>query len=252
MASSNMAASQRLVNLAQQLRLFKPLYPPSNTMEDPTHQENVVHREQSSNPGSETNPIPKSPEKIRPKRAAVLICLFEGENGDLRVILTKRSSTLSTHSGDVALPGGKREEGDADDIETALREAKEEIGLDPSLVDVVTVLEPFSTKIGMAVVPVVGILVDNRAFIPTPNAAEVAAIFDAPLDMFLKNENRRAEEREWMGHKYLLHFFDYEAENGKYVIWALTAGILISVASLVYQQPPDFQERRPQFWTRSL
>ncbi|KAM6574829.1 hypothetical protein CsatA_023156 [Cannabis sativa] len=81
-----------------------------------------------------------------PKRAAVLVCIFQGDGGDLRVILTKRSSNLSTHSGDVALPGGKADEGDANDVETALREAHEEIGLDPSLVNVVTVLHPFFTK----------------------------------------------------------------------------------------------------------
>lgn len=52
-----------------------------------------------------------------------------------------------------------------------------------------------------------------------------------------------------MGSKYLLHFFDYEAEGDKYVIWALTAGILINVASVVYQCPPAFQERRPKFWS---
>ena len=54
------------------------------------------------------------------------------------------------NAGEVALPGGKREEGDADDVETALREANEEIGLDPSLVDVVTVLEPFVTRVRYA------------------------------------------------------------------------------------------------------
>ncbi|KAI8525644.1 hypothetical protein RHMOL_Rhmol13G0246300 [Rhododendron molle] len=237
MDSNGFGESQRLVDLVQQLRPSKPLCPPSNTNNHPKAE-------------SETSPIAKPSERTRPKRAAVLICLFEDENGHLRVILTKRASTLSTNSGDVSLPGGKTEEGDANDIETALREAKEEIGLDPSLVDVVTVLEPIVTKIGMAVVPVLGILADIRQFNPTPNAAEVESIFDAPLDMFLKDKNRREEEREWMGNKYLLHFFDYEAENGKYVIWALTAGILIAAASLVYQRPPDFQERKPQFWSR--
>jgi coenzyme A diphosphatase NUDT7 len=54
-----------------------------------------------------------------------------------------------------------------------------------------------------------------------------------------------------MGDKYLLHYFDYEAENEKYVIWALTAGILIRAASLVFQQPPAFLERRPKFWNRA-
>ncbi|GMN43610.1 hypothetical protein TIFTF001_012815 [Ficus carica] len=153
---------------------------------------------------------------------------------------------------EVSLPGGKVEEGDADDVVTALREAKEEIGLDPSHVNVVTVLQPFVTKIGMTVVPVIGVLQDRKAFIPAPNAAEVEAIFDAPLEMFLKDENRRAEEREWKGDKYFLHFFDYEADNKKFVIWALTAGILIKTASVVYERPPEFLERRPIFWIRDV
>ncbi|XP_062095868.1 nudix hydrolase 15, mitochondrial-like [Humulus lupulus] len=184
-----------------------------------------------------------------PKKAAVLVCIFEGDGGDLRVILTKRSSNLSTHSGEVALPGGKADEGDADDVETALREAREEIGLDPSLVNVVTVLDPFFTKNGLPVVPVIGVLSDKKAFTPALNAAEVEAIFDAPLEMFLKDENRKAEEKEWKGHKYLLHYFDFEAESNKFVIWALTAGILIETASLVYQRPPAFLEQRPKFWS---
>jgi len=86
-------------------------------------------------------------ELFRPRRAAVLVCLFQGAAGELRVILTKRSSSLSTHSGEVALPGGKAEEGDADDAATALRESKEEIGLDPALVTIVTYLEHFLSKV---------------------------------------------------------------------------------------------------------
>lgn len=185
------------------------------------------------------------------KRAAVLVCLFQGEEGDLRVILTKRASTLSSHSGEVALPGGKREQGDADDVDTALREAKEEIGLDPSQVNIITILEPFVTKQGMTVIPVIGILSNKEAFNPAPNAAEVEAIFYAPLEMFLKDENRRSEEKEWMGDKYLLHHFYFEDDGKEYVIWALTAGILIKAASIVYQRQPAFVERRPKFWSGS-
>lgn len=234
MGSNGLAASERLTKLAQRLRLYQsPI-------------ESLNNQKLITNSQLESNGI----EKSKPKRAAVLICLFEGENGDFRVILTKRSSKLSTHSGDVSLPGGKTEEGDANDIETALREANEEIGLDPSLVDVVTVLEPVVTKIGMTVVPVLGILPKKSSFTLTRNIAEVDAIFDAPLDMFLKDENRRAEEREWMGNKYLLHFFDYKTEDNMYVIWALTAGILIKAASIVYQRSPDFLEQKPMFWSR--
>lgn len=63
----------------------------------------------------------------------------------------------------------------------------------------------------------------------------------------IQGENRRTEEREWMGHKYLIHYFDYEMENKKYLIWGLTAGILIRAASVVYEQPPAFLEQNPIF-----
>ncbi|KAJ0083040.1 hypothetical protein Patl1_10578 [Pistacia atlantica] len=229
--------SGRLETLAQQLRVYE---------EKPDENEIPRSEGETTSQDSNLNAVSST------KRAAVLICIFEGNDGDLRVILTKRSSTLSSHSGDVALPGGKREETDADDVETALREAKEEIGLDPSLVNVVTVLQPFVTKIGMTVVPVIGILSERKAFIPLLSTDEVEAMFDAPLEMFLKDENRREVEKEWTGDKYLLHFFDYEAEGKEYMIWALTAGILIKVASVVYQRLPAFSERRPKFWSRSL
>ncbi|PKA64436.1 Nudix hydrolase 15, mitochondrial [Apostasia shenzhenica] len=185
--------------------------------------------------------------KSRNNRSAVLVCLFEGELGDLRVILTQRSSNLSSHAGEVALPGGKADESDADDVSTAMREAKEEIGLDPALVVVVTVLEPFLSKKLLRVIPVIAILSDRQAFKPVPNPMEVEAIFDAPLEMFLKDENRRFGEREWMGAKYLIHFFDYIVEDRKYLIWGMTASILINAASIVYQRPPSFPEQYRKF-----
>lgn len=157
---------------------------------------------------------------------------------------------MKTVVGEVALPGGKRDEEDADDIATALREAREEIGLDPSLVTIISVLQPFVNKKGMSVVPVIGFLHDKNAFNQLPNPAEVEDIFDVPLEMFLKDKNRRAEEREHGEERYLLHYFDYYVEDKErnFVIWALTAGILIRVASIVYQRSPEFQELKPSFW----
>uniref|UniRef100_J3MSM0 Nudix hydrolase domain-containing protein n=1 Tax=Oryza brachyantha TaxID=4533 RepID=J3MSM0_ORYBR len=146
----------------------------------------------------------------------------------------QRLTAKLTVSGEVALPGGKAEEGDADDAATALREAKEEIGLDSALHLLV-------------VVPVVGILSDIEAFKPVLNADEVDSIFDVPLEMFLKDEKRTSEEREWMGQEFTIHYFNYEKGSEKYVIWGLTAGILIHTASVVFQRPPDFPEQRVQF-----
>ncbi|PKA47199.1 Nudix hydrolase 15, mitochondrial [Apostasia shenzhenica] len=263
-------ASQRLQVLIQQLRLYKADDCRSSGDASAAEEEEEVTPAEAevgsgdlddrgkvfSSVGLAKSVSPprvlSSSNRFRPKRAAVLICLFEDEHGDLRVILTKRSSSLSTHSGEVSLPGGKAEEGDADDTETAIREAREEIGLDPSLVTVVAVLEPFLSKHLLRVVPVVGILSNKQAFIPAPNPAEVDTIFDAPLEMFLKDENHRTEERLWMGEKYLIQYFDYEAGEEKFLIWGLTASILTHAASVVYQKQPSFPELNPKFKCLSL
>lgn len=99
--SSFGGASSRLAALAQQLRRYKP--PPSSSFDDA--EEMQTDQETAGKVVSQVGfqesiaPVSKDPERFRPKRAAVLICIFEGDDGDLRVILTKRSSRLSTHSG---------------------------------------------------------------------------------------------------------------------------------------------------------
>ncbi|XP_062191276.1 nudix hydrolase 15, mitochondrial-like [Phragmites australis] len=99
----------------------------------------------------------------------------------------------------------------------------------------------------LVVVPVVGILSDIQALKPVLNVAEVDKIFDLPLEMFLKDENRTSEKRERMWQTFTVHYFTYEKGNRKNIIWGLTARILIHAASVVYERPPDFPERRVQF-----
>ncbi|PON99101.1 Dihydroneopterin triphosphate diphosphatase [Trema orientale] len=243
-SANSFGGSQRLVAFAQQFRLYEPL---DLEIKDQTIEQNAEKIVSQVGLVESAAPVGEDPKVLSPKRAAVLVCLFHGDAGDLRVILTKRSSGVSTHSGEVSLPGGKTEEGDKDEVETATREAKEEIGLDPSLVNIVTVLEPFLSKHFLRVVPVVGMLKESKAFKPTTNPAEVETVFNAPFEMFIKNENRRSEEKVWLGHKYIIHFFDYETEKEKYVIWGFTAGILIRAASVVYQRPSPFLEQNPAF-----
>lgn len=244
--------SIRLKNLAEQLRFYKP----SSSSWWPKDDDDQAGESRgggvSSQLGVAESIAMKSNSELsaarkKRTRAGVLICLFEGLQGELRVILTKRSGNLSSHSGEVALPGGKMEEGDADESLTALREAKEEIGLDPSNVKVMTMLEPFLSKHILRVTPVVGLLTDRDSFRPILNPGEVDAIFDAPLEMFLKDENHRSEEKQWMGFNYTVHYFDFETETQKFLIWGLTAGILIRAASIVYQQSPAFEEMLPNF-----
>ncbi|KAI6703669.1 hypothetical protein NL676_012805 [Syzygium grande] len=146
-------------------------------------------------------------------------------------------------AGEVSLPGGKRDDGDADgDVAMASRRPRRRFGLDPSLAEVVTVLPP-----GITVVHLVGIHSDKNAYRPALNLAEVGVIFNVPLEMFPWDENRRVEEREWMGDKYLLHLFDYQTVDDKYVIFALTAGILIRTASVAYQLRQHLQCSVPNF-----
>lgn len=244
--------SPKLWNLAQQLRFYQPPQVPWCSDDDADESGEGGRGGVSSQLGVLESVAVSSNSNLsvarkRAKRAAVLVCLFEGSEGDLRVILTQRSGNLSSHSGEVALPGGKMEERDKDDSETALRESKEEIGLDPSHVKVVTTLEPFLSKYLLRVVPVVGLLPDRKSFRPVINPGEVDAIFDAPLEMFLKDENYRSEEKQWMGFNYTVHYFDFQTGNKKFLIWGLTASILVRAASVIYQRPPSFSEVVPDF-----
>lgn len=241
MCSNNSGKSKTLLKIAERLRLYQSNHGPDIFDVRIKTKDLRIHEFAGE----------LVPNGVHRNRAAVLICLFEGKDGDLHVILTKRSSTMSSHSGEVALPGGKWEEGDESNAATAVREAKEEIGLDPSIVEVVAVLEPLYSKNGITVFPVIGIIWDISGFNPILNASEVESVFVAPLEMFLKNEKRREQRVEWMGYKYLLHFFDYQTENKSYTIWALTAAILIKAASIIYERPPAFEEHWPKFWSRS-
>ncbi|KAJ0808551.1 putative NUDIX hydrolase domain-containing protein [Helianthus annuus] len=206
-------SKERLAGLAQQLRIYKVPVAADDDDDDAVGQPS---------------------EGFRPKKAVVLICLCEQNNNEgIRVILTKRSSRLSTHSGEVALPGGKAEEDDVDDADTATREAHEDWS--PSFPRRCCGLSSALTVIGLflqhllRVIPVIGILSDRDAFNPTPNAAEVDDVFDAPLEMFLKDENRRSEKREWMGEKYLVHYFDYQQQQQQQQVVVVIRNILFGV-----------------------
>lgn len=125
--------------------------------------------------------------------AAVLIPLIERPEG-LSVLFTLRTHTLRSHAGQIAFPGGRADPGETP-WRTALREAEEEVGLDPALVDVAGLSEPFATRTGYLITPVVGFV--SPALTLTPNPEEVAEVFEAPFDFLMDAANHQLSPWEF-------------------------------------------------------
>lgn len=169
------------------------------------------------NPG--IRPLAGTP--LRP--AAVLVPVWLRPEG-AGVILTKRSSHLKHHPGQIAFPGGKVDASDAGPEAAALRETQEEIGLDPSRVQILGSLPVHETVTGFAVTPFVGLI--RGPFSPIPEAGEVEEVFTVPLSHVLDPARYSIERRQWMGvwRRY------YAVPHGPYYIWGATARILRGLA----------------------
>ena len=170
------------------------------------------------------NPSVVLPEGRRLRPAAVLLPLHCTDRGDLRLYLTKRASHLKHHPGQIAFPGGKRDEGDADLAATALREAREEIGLDPDNVALLGALAPHETVTGFTVTPFVARI--RAPFRPVPEAGEVEEVFDLPFAHLCDPGRYSVQRRRWRGQ--WRHY--YTVPWGPYYIWGATARILRGLA----------------------
>ena len=155
--------------------------------------------------------------------AAVLLPLIARE--ELTLLFTRRTETLSRHSGQVSFPGGRRDPGDLSPVETALRETMEETGIAPAFISVAGFLPRYRTGTGFDILPVVGVLSDGFAL--APDAREVAEIFEVPLAFFLDPANRRQESREMGGRTRYFYAF----HPGPHYIWGATAAILSDFAA---------------------
>lgn len=161
----------------------------------------------------------------KPQEAAVLIPLVTRSQG-LQVLLTQRSTNLSSHSGQIAFPGGKIDPEDASPIDAALREAEEEIGLHSQHITVLGNLPIYLTGSAFLITPVVALVAEDYQI--TPNPHEVADVFEVPLDFLMNPANHRRHSTLWEGKQrewFSMPYYDNAVPTERY-IWGATAGML--------------------------
>jgi 8-oxo-dGTP pyrophosphatase MutT (NUDIX family) len=158
-----------------------------------------------------------------PVHAAVLVPLVLHDQG-LTVLLTERTTHLSSHSGQIAFPGGKADPEDRSATDTALREAEEEIGLDRHYVEVLGSLPIYTTGSAFIVTPVVALVRADYAM--TLNPHEVADAFEVPLRFLMDPGNHRRHAVEWAGATREWFSMPYQDAKAERFIWGATAGML--------------------------
>jgi 8-oxo-dGTP pyrophosphatase MutT (NUDIX family) len=158
-------------------------------------------------------------------QAAVLILLHETSE-DLNVIYCLRSNNLPTHAGEVAFPGGKREEKDETLRDTALREAQEEVNLDLKDVEVLGEISSVQSRFGLSVTPYIAILKSNTLI---ADGKEIAEVFSVPLNFIKNNMQKEQKSENWDNKKVFFPFFEFENK----MVWGLTAYMTVEFLRLL-------------------
>jgi len=173
------------------------------------------------------DPVLQSISQVRPIRpAAVLIPVID--RPEPTILLTQRTTDLTSHAGQIAFPGGKIDPTDASPVAAALREAREEVGLAPRFVAPIGYLDLYMTTLGYRIVPTVARI--DPDFELSLNAAEVADAFEVPLSFLVQPTNFQRHSREWQG---LMRSY-YAIPFGERYIWGVTAGILRNLCERIY------------------
>ncbi len=176
--------------------------------------------------------------------ASILVPVTDNPDAP-EILFTLRSSNLSTHSGQVAFPGGKRDAGDPSLVHTALREAHEEIGLPPEQVHIIAPLSQVVSRYGILVTPYVGVFPADQPLVPNPH--EIDSIFRVPVDFFLEDKRERTDVLPFQDCTYHVPCYRWD----RYQIWGLSAVVLVEFLNAVYDaridllNPQELPARRP-------
>jgi 8-oxo-dGTP pyrophosphatase MutT (NUDIX family) len=177
----------------------------------------------------DADPVMRRIAEVRPIRpAAVLVPVVD--KPEPTVLLTQRAQHLPDHAGQVSFPGGKIDASDASPCDSALREAREEIGLDSGFVTPLGYLDLYLTTLGYRIVPVIAHV--RPGFSLKLNMAEVDDVFEVPLAFLMDPANLQRHSRDWQGmrrHYYAVNF-------GERYIWGVTAGILRDLRERIYSE----------------
>ena len=192
--------------------------------------ERAVSRADVPSSDFDLNPSVTLPAGRKLREAGVLIGI-EDDATDPKLVLTKRSSALKHHPGQIAFPGGKVDPGDEGPIAAALREAEEEIGLPGRKVDVIGTLGVHETVTGFNVTPVVALIARPASYIP--EAGEVDEVFRVPLAHVLDRQNYVVQSRQWRGQSRAY----FTVPWGPYYIWGATARMLRAFAERMADDP---------------
>lgn len=163
----------------------------------------------------------------KPLKPAAVLLLVVNHDAEPSVVFTQRTAHLADHAGQISFPGGRVDEGDETPVHTALREAEEEIGLQPRLVDILGRLPEYHTSTGFRVTPVVGWAEPPLHYQPDPH--EVADVFEVPLAFLLDTRNHRYESAFYKGR--LRNY--WAMPFGDRFIWGATAGMLVTFQRIV-------------------
>ena len=216
--------------MTQLLPAFDPRLVPIVNADEITH---PAHPERLTAHGLRqlfANPPQWTPELVReirfanraPAHAAVMLPLVMRD--ELTLLLTQRTAHLSTHSGQIALPGGKIDPTDVDATAAALRETFEEIGIEPERIEVLGTLPVYVTGTSFIVTPVVGLLEPGFELVPNPD--EVDDVFEVPLSFLMNPLHHRRHAFDFEGVVREWYSMPYQDGDQERFIWGATAGML--------------------------